>query len=394
MTTELKAVFLQPDGSRSTDSFCEMNAERVLRFHKSLPEYKETELVSLPELADSLGLESVQIKDESSRFGLNAFKGLGGSYCIARYLAEKFNIPEDELCFDKLNGLKQSRALKGLRVVTATDGNHGRGLAWAAKLLGIGCTVYMPKGSSDERLRNIRAQGADARMLELNYDDCVRYAGRMARENGWVLMQDTSVEGFENSVERIMQGYTTMAAEIKRQWQGKAPTHIFLQAGVGAMAGAMAACLADIFSEAKPMICVVEASEADCIFKTAEANDGKLHFVGGDLNTIMAGLACGEPCERGWEELRQNVSCFISATDGISALGMRRLAQPLGEDKAIVSGESGAVTTGAVIALMERAELWDIREKLSLGASSRVLLISTEGATDTENYNKITKKHL
>ncbi|GEM_PF-161860 len=383
-----------------SDLFSIEVAGKVLDFHRSIPGYAPTRLVSLEALAVKLGVESICVKDESSRFSLNAFKGLGGSYCIASYLAKQFNIPQNELCYNRLRNLKDKGLLKNMTVCTATDGNHGRGIAWAANRLGIRCHVYLPKGSSEERLNNILKENAEAEITSMNYDDTVRYASEMAEENGWILMQDTSTDNANGTNEadvpdemliRLMQGYTSMAAEISEQWRGNAPTHVFLQAGVGAMAGAMTACFADLFKKEKPVFIIVESNKADCIYRTAAADDGKLHYVGGDLSTIMVGLACGEPCAPAWEILKNKATCFLSVSDEIAVSGMRKLGKPEKGDPVIISGESGAVTLGAVAEIAGNDDYALLRKHLGLNSDSRVLVISTEGDTDRKNYEKIMK---
>lgn len=364
-------------------------AARVRDYHKSFSSYKPTALKSLDSLAEVLGLEKFYVKDESSRFGLNAFKGLGGSYCIGRVLAERAGIPEDGLTFDRLQKADVKAAVKDVTFVTATDGNHGRGIAWTAKELGIGAVVYMPKGSAAQRLQNIRKLGAEAEITELNYDDTVRYAAQCEKEHGWVLVQDTAWEGYEKIPTWIMQGYTTLALEAVEQIGDEIPTHIFLQAGVGAMSGALAAFFADYYQEKKPVIVIVEPNKADCIYHTAVANDGKLHMVDGDMDTIMAGLSCGEPCTIGWEMLRRYGDHFVSMPDYVAAKGMRILGNPAGDDERIISGESGAATSGFVAELMMNESLEELRKAIGIGPYSKVLCVSTEGDTDQENYRKI-----
>ena len=364
-------------------------AAQVRRYHESLPAYSPTDLVRLDGLAGELGLGEIRVKDESCRFGLNAFKGLGGSYCVGRVLAERAEFPAEELTYDRLRQEDVKSAAKDLTLVTATDGNHGRGLAWTARELGIPAVVYLPKGSSLERLENIRSLGAQAEITELNYDDTVRYAARCEKERGWVLVQDTAWVGYEKLPEWIMQGYTTMALEAAEQLGDEIPTHIFLQAGVGAMAGALTAFFADYYKEKKPIIVITEPHEANCIYKTAAANDGKIHTVGGEMRTIMAGLSCGEPCPIGWEMLKRYADHFVSVPDFVAAKGMRILGNPVGDDRRIISGESGAVTTGLVAELMMNERLSTLRREIGLDKDSRVLCISTEGDTDRENYRKI-----
>ena len=369
--------------------FGKTQAERVRKFHQSFSSYHPTALCNLKQLADTLGLGKFYVKDESSRFGLNAFKALGGAYCIGRIVTEKAGIPEEELTFDRLQQDDVRQATHGLTFVTATDGNHGRGVAWAAKELGCGAVVYLPKGSAEERVLNIRRLGATAEITNLNYDATVRYAAAQAKKNGWLLVQDTAWEGYEDIPSWIMQGYTTMAAEAVEQLDGEAPTHLFLQAGVGAMSGALAAFFADYYREKKPVIVIVEPNKADCIYRTALADDGTLHTVDGDMDTIMAGLSCGEPCSIGWEMLKRYADCFVSMPDYVAAKGMRMLGNPIGNDPRIISGESGAATSGFVAELMRNESLWVLRKALGIGKTSNALCISTEGDTDRENYRKI-----
>ena len=208
------------------------------------------------------------------------------------------------------------------------------------------------------------------------------------RSKGWVMVQDTAWEGYEDIPEWIMQGYGTMGYEAYTQLPEK-PTHIFLQAGVGSMAGAVAGFFASVYGEERPLITIVEPSQADCLFRTAQAADGKLHFVTGQMCTIMAGLACGEPCSIGWNVLKDYADYFISCPDYMAAQGMRILAGPAKGDPRIISGESGAAAFGCVTEIMRDSNYADIREKLKLNEDSRVLFFSTEGDTDKENYRSI-----
>ena len=202
------------------------------------------------------------------------------------------------------------------------------------------------------------------------------------------MVQDTAWEGYEDIPTWIMQGYGTMGLEAYEQIPEK-PTHIFLQAGVGSMAGAVTGLFSSIYGKDRPIITIVEPNKADCLFRTAEANDGTRHFVTGDMNTIMAGLACGEPCSIGWNILADYADHFISCPDYVAAKGMRILGNPAGKDNRVVSGESGAASFGCVAEIMTNPALADIKKKLGLNENSRVLFFSTEGDTDRENYKSI-----
>jgi diaminopropionate ammonia-lyase len=363
-------------------------AEQVRSFHAGFPAYAPTPVLSMAHTARALGLGEVFVKDESYRFGLNAFKVLGGSYAIGNYIAQRLGKGLSEISHEEMTSADTQATLGDITFVTATDGNHGRGVAWTARQFRQHSVVYMPKGSAAERLENIRAEGADASITDMNYDDAVRLANRQAEEKGWVMVQDTAWEGYEDIPLWIMQGYGTMGYEAFEQLAQK-PTHIFLQAGVGSMAGSITGLFADIYGEERPIITIVEPNKADCIFRTAQADDGKLHFVSGDMDTIMAGLACGEPCSIGWEVLKRYADHFISCPDYVAAKGMRILGNPIVGDPSMISGESGASAFGCVAEIMTNPQLHWMRDALALNEDSRVLFFSTEGDTDRENYRDI-----
>lgn len=370
----------------------EKEIEKARRFHKSFPQYTKTPLVSLDNLAEKLGVGGIYIKDESYRFGLNAFKVLGASYAMSKYLAQRLGMDISELDYEKLTSEEIRKQLGEITFVTATDGNHGRGVAWTAAQLKQKSVVYMPKGSSLTRLENIRKEGAEASIMDMNYDDAVRLAAENAKKYGWVVVQDTAWEGYEDIPSWIMQGYGTMAAEALEQLNSSGverPTHIFLQAGVGSFAAAVQGYLASIFKDDCPTTVIVEADEAACLYKSALQGDGKPQTVTGDMPTIMAGLACGEPNIIAWEVLKSYSSMFVSCPDWVAAKGMRMLGNPIKGDEKVISGESGAVTLGLVAAIMTRNELKDLREALKLDENSRVLLFSTEGDTDPDKYRSI-----
>ena len=379
-------------GSADLSAVSETSAERAQRFHAGFPGYAPTPLHRLDGLAGALGLGRVYVKDESRRFDLNAFKVLGGGYAMGCCLAEKLGRSIDDCSFDFLSSAEVREKLGDVTFITATDGNHGRGVAWMARRLGQRCVVYMPKGTAPERLENVRRQGAQASILDCNYDGCVHLAERHAKENGWILTQDTAWDGYEEIPTRIMQGYTTIAREIDAQLAElgeDAPTHILLQAGVGSFAAAMLGYYAAKRGDARPMSVIVEPNTADCILRTARANDGKLRFVTGDMPTIMAGLACGEPSTVSWRILDAYADAFLSMPDSAAAGGMRMLGNPLPGDARVISGESGASTAGALREIMVNPALAELRERLHFGPDARVLLISTEGDTDRENYRRI-----
>lgn len=365
-------------------------ANKIRNYHKSFPMYKQTPLCCMRNTAAVLGLGNIYVKNEAERFGLNAFKVLGGSFAVGSILSERAGKNIFETDYNELISAEIKDKNKDITFITATDGNHGRGVAWSATQFGCKSIVYMPKGSVSERLENIRKAGAEASITEFNYDDTVRLATKHANENGYILVQDTAFGDYTEIPKRIMQGYCTMALEAYEQLPEK-PTHIFLQAGVGSMAAAVAAFFASVYGENRPIITIVEPLTADCFYRTAKANDGNLHCVDGDMKTIMAGLACGEPCSLAWDILSQYADHFIAFHDEAAADGMRLLAKPYGDDTPIIAGESGASAFGCVAEIMRNSELSELRNVLQLNENSVVLFFNTEGATDTENYQRILK---
>lgn len=363
-------------------------AGKARKFHNTFSMYQETPLVSLQSLAEKLQVKSIYLKDESKRFGLNAFKVLGASYAIANEIGRRIGKEITELSAESILSKETKEKIGDITFVTATDGNHGRGVAWTANKLGQKAVVYMPKGSALERLENIRAEGAEAEITDMNYDDAVRLAQKMAEEKGWIVVQDTAWEGYEDIPRWIMQGYTTMGHEIMEQIPEK-PTHIFLQAGVGSMAGAMTGFFSNLYKEDKPIIVIVEPAKADCLFQTAKADDGKLHTVTGDMDTIMAGLACGEPCTIGWDVLKGYADAFIRCPEYAAADGMRILASPVKGDTAVTAGESGAAAFGCMANILMDADLAEWKKLLKLDGNAKILCISTEGDTDQKNYQDV-----
>lgn len=364
--------------------------EPVRRFFTSFAEYQSTPLVSLPYLAQHLGLGTIHIKDESRRFGLNAFKVLGCGFAIAQYIANRLGWDIATLSKEKIGSREARQVLGDVTFVSATDGNHGRGVAWAARQLGQKSVIYMPKGSSPIRLQNIRAEGADASITDMNYDEAVRLAWENSQKYGWIMVQDTAWDGYEDIPAWIMQGYAVMALEIMDSLKGQQPpTHVFLQAGVGSFAGAIQGFFAAAYGDKRPVTVIVEPDQADCLYRSAKAQDGKPHFVTGDMNTIMAGLACGEPNTISWQILYDCADAFVSCPDFVAANGMRMLGNPIPGDQQLISGESGAVTTGLLLELMHKDTLPELKRALQLDTRSRVLLISTEGDTDPQHYKQI-----
>ena len=369
------------------------NVSKARSFHGSFPQYSITPLAKLDGMAKYLGLGGVYVKDESYRFGLNAFKVLGGSFAMARYIAKEMGRDVSDMTYDYLTSEAFRKEFGQATFFTATDGNHGRGVAWAANRLGQKAVVHMPKGSSQSRFDNIAREGAQVTIEDVNYDDCVRMAAAEAEqtEHG-VIVQDTAWDGYEEIPSWIMQGYGTMASEAAeqlRQCEVNRPTHVFVQAGVGSLAGAVVGYFTNLFPNNPPKFVVMEAAAADCLYKGAVAGDGKPRIVTGDLQTIMAGLACGEPNTLSWDILRNHVTAFVSCPDWVSAKGMRMLGVPVKGDPVVISGESGAVGMGVLDAIMSDDTYKDLREALELDRFSQVLMFSTEGNTDPLKFRRV-----
>ena len=377
----------EPIFTEQAKAFSQEKAESALRFHKSLPVYRETPLVSLQNTAEIYGVGSIFVKDESCRFNLKAFKGLGGSYSMFRILCQRLGLDERTADYNTFLQADVRRACAGVEFVTATDGNHGKGVSWAAKLFGCKAHVFMPKGSVEARRRAIEEAGtAVAIVTEFNYDQTVQYAASLAEQNGWVLIQDTAWEGYETIPAWIIEGYLTLAAEAERQMDGVFPTHIFLQAGVGAMAGGVEAYFVNQSGGARPLVTIVEPEEAACVYQSVLAGDGEAHSIESNPDTIMAGLNCGTPCQTVWPILRDCSAFFCACKDDVTELGMRAYAKPNGTDQSIVSGESGAVTYGLLLEILQSEEL---RRLFRIDQDSVILLINTEGDTDPEGYRRI-----
>lgn len=378
---------------RSLSLMSRENISKAMHFHKSFPQYDITPLQWLDGMARVLGIGQLCVKDESYRFGLNAFKVLGGSFAMACYIADETSKDVSQVDYSYLTSEKLRSEFGQATFFTATDGNHGRGIAWAANRLSQKAVVRMPKGTVEARFKNIQKERATVTIEDMNYDDCVRLAARQAAETPrGVIIQDTAWDGYEKIPGYIMQGYGTMAMEALEQLNTNGldrPTHVFVQAGVGSLAGAVVGYFANRFPQNPPKFIIMEAQAADCLYQSALMGTGEIKNVDGDLQTIMAGLACGEANTISWDILRNHADVFVSCPDWVSANGMRMLAAPVLCDPQVISGESGAVGMGLLVSIMQDSELADLKEYLELSSSSAVLFFSTEGDTDPVNYRRI-----
>lgn len=352
--------------------------ENIRKLHTALDVYKETPLV---ELKNFKGVRSIFIKDESQRFGLKAFKGLGGVWAIYKVISDELGLNNPTL--DEI--FKHRDKLSEMTFITTTDGNHGKGVSWAAGLFGCKSYVYMPRGTVKVRAQAIRDAGsATVKITDMNYDDCVKYTARLAEENHWHLIQDTSWAGYEEIPAQIMLGYSTLAYEALRQMNYQRPTHIFLQAGVGSMAGAITAVFAEVFKDNLPRITIVEPIEIACFYETMRIGDGKIYSATGNGQTMMAGLNCATPCDLAWKILRRYAADTAIISDDVAAEAMRVLAE-----HKIISGESGCAGFALANAVLDSD---DLRRALELNEQSIIFVINTEGDTDPDNYKKILQK--
>jgi diaminopropionate ammonia-lyase len=339
--------------------------------------YQPTPLRTLPDVAD---VSVVRIKDEGSRFGLGSFKALGGAYAVANLLTAELarrDVAPAVTAEDLADG-RYRDATGAITVTCATDGNHGRSVAWGAERFHCRCVIFVHETVSQGRVDAIARFGARIVRVAGNYDDAVREADRQARAQNWFVVSDTSYPGYTEVPRDVMQGYRLMADEAADQWTGAPPTHVFIQAGVGGAAAAVSVQMRARFSPA-PLLIVVEPDDAACLLASARA--GAPTVVHGDLETIMAGLACGEPSLLAWQELERAAFAFMSIPDEAAIACLRWLAA---EGHTI--GESGvAGLAGLLLAAGDPAT----REKLRLTHDSRVLLFGTEGVTDPILYGGI-----
>ena len=380
------------DPSKAKELFSIDNVRKARKFHREIPGYKMTPLRSMPNLAQMLGLGGIYIKDEAQRLTLNSFKVLGGSYAVSRYIQKMLGLSDEETTYEYLTSPECHAKLGNLTFAAATDGNHGRGIAWASMKLGLPCVIYVHKETSKARIDAIRGYGATVEIIDGNYDDAVRKMAEDAAANGWTVISDTSWPGYTEIPTWIMQGYSTLMLEAQEQLLGvglSKPSHVFVQAGVGAMAASVIGFYTALFPDDPPTFIVVEPDKAACVFESIKAGDGKCHSVKGALDTIMAGLACGDPSPIAFEILEHTADFFLSIPDYIAARGMRILSCPLHGDPFIISGESGAAPLGALYSVMTDKGAADIREKMKLGPDSTVFMVNTEGNTDPKHFRQI-----
>ncbi len=360
----------KPDNTITPDLTTEiLNKSDAIEYHKSLPVYKVTPVVSLPNLARKYGIGNIYVKDESHRFGLNAFKGLGASYAIHKVLEQNPDV--------------------GI-FCTATDGNHGKAVAWAVRISGKKAVIFVPNDTTEDRIRAISNEGAEVIQTESNYDITCDIAVETSAKNGWQLVQDTALENYIEIPAQIMAGYLTMLKELEDSLnimpKPKADI-VFLQAGVGSFAGSAIWYYLNRYGINRPKIVIVEPSEADGIIASFKANKR----VGSEcsFNTIMAGLNCGIPSLTAWDIIKSGADISMKVDDIFAEQAIRELYYPQGGDTRIIAGESGAAGLAGLIAIMKTSGFKPLIKELNISPESRILLFNTEGATDLKNFNKI-----
>lgn len=346
-----------------------------------------TPLVKLSALAATLGVNQLWVKDESARSELGSFKALGAPIALVRLILRVF--PEQRFEPNRLLSGEYKEALADFTVISATDGNHGRGLAAAAKSIGCRCVIVLHANVSIEREEAIAAYGAEIVRIAGNYDESVEKAASLAVENEWTVVSDTSYEGYEEIPRDVMQGYGTIAAEIVEQTpqagaNESAFTHVFLQGGVGGLAAGIASYFWEVYGAQRPAFIMVEPQQADCLYQSALCGDAAK--TEGSVDSVMAGLACGETSPLAWKFLKESVDHFMTIEDGAAVDAMRILASGNNQDIPLVAGESAVAGLAGLIQILKSPSL---AADVGIDVNSRILLISTEGATAPSVYAEL-----
>ena len=349
--------------------------------------YQSTVLHSLEGLTGEIGIGSLYYKDESTRFGLGSFKALGGAYAVQHVLRQALdaNVPDANVSLDDINVQRFPQMVEKITVVTATDGNHGRSVAWGAQRFGCQCMIYMHENVSQARQEAVEAFGATVVRVAGNYDDSVRQADHDAKASGWHIVSDTSYPGYMDIPREVMAGYTLMTTEAMDQLpENVIPTHVFIQGGCGGLAGAVAADLWHRYGEKMPHLTVVEPVPAACLYESARAGEPQLVNIVDE--SLMAGLSCGEVSLLGWQILKPGARHFLTISDAPVAPLMKLLAAGVSGDSAIVAGESAIAGLAGLIGAIGNEQL---AHEMGLNSKSRVLVFGTEGATDPEVFEAL-----
>lgn len=349
------------------------------------PEYSATPLHRLDSLAKRCRVGRLFYKDESQRFGLKSFKALGGSYAVAqqllRIIESKSGAHAD---YSDLFGGKHAELLGEITVATATDGNHGRSVAWGARLFGCKCVIYIHADVSAYREQKMVQLGANVVRISGNYDDSVRAVAKASADNDWIIVSDNSYPGYADVPKDVAAGYTVMLAEIVSQLGGEIPDHVFVQGGCGGLASAVCGYFWELWGTERPRLVIVEPEQANCLQLSALA--GEMVVVGGRLESLMAGLSCGEVSLLAWEILKAGANDFVTLPEKYVAPSMRVLATAAGDDPPVEAGESAVAGVGTLLAAAGDNEA---RAALGLNKESSVLVLGTEGATDPQLYEQL-----
>ncbi|HOX27141.1 MAG TPA: diaminopropionate ammonia-lyase [Candidatus Krumholzibacteria bacterium] len=374
-----------PDWSAPELAFVTAIRDRVqLPLHRALPGYAPTPLRDLAALARELDLGGLLVKDEADRFGLGAFKGLGASFAVYSVLRRLWRDKTGaDLPPERFADPTSRTRLGALTFAAATDGNHGRAVAWTARLIGQRAVIFMPEDTAPARIRAVANEGAEVRRVAGTFDDCVAECARTAAREGWQVIADTAYPGNLDLPGRIMTGYSTIFAEIADEIDER-PDAVFLPAGVGGIAAAGAASCVLRDGAARPLLVCVEPVESAGFLESIVYGTGEPIAARGNQRSLMVGLCCGMPSLLAWPIVRDSVDLFLAIEDDEVPLAMRAYRR-----HGVVAGESGAATLAGLIALLRRADLAPARERLGLGLRSRVLVVNTEGATDPARYAQL-----
>lgn len=371
---------LLPADAACVDEQAACEVENMLRF---CPAHRPTPLFCLDQLARRLGIQQLHVKDESRRLGLGSFKALGGTFAVIRVVLQHAQrVLGRTISPLELTGKEVRAVARTLTVCCATDGNHGRSVAAGARMLGAHAVIFVHQFVSAQRVAAISALGAEVRQVAGNYDESVALAFRESAANGWMVVSDTSWNGYEDVPRIVTQGYTAMVREVCGALPAP-PTHVFVQAGVGGLAAAVAGHMALIYGAARPRVIVVEPERAACLYASNQA--GRRVAIAPREPTVMAMLECYEPSLVAWRIVSRVVDGFMQVREEDAILAMRQLATPIGADAPIVSGESGAAGLAGLLSIVEGRPAGDLIE---INADSRVLVFSTEGATDPTSYRE------
>ncbi len=374
---------LYPDELKSITSLIKSSAAvgQIARW----PGYRPTPLFSLENLAKDIGVDTIWYKDESQRFHLKSFKALGGAYAVARQLqARVAEVTGSQPSIEELLEKKYDDIVSQVVISCATDGNHGRSVSWGCEMFGCQCIIYIHRDVSKGRQKAMEDLGAKVIRITGNYDESVKQADAEAKQHGRIIVSDTSYDGYMEIPKDVALGYTVLLSESFSQMQGEIPTHVFIQGGVGGLASAVCAYFWELWGEKRPRFIIVEPEQANCLQESARA--GKPVVVEGDLDTLMAGLACGEVSALAWQVLETGADDFMTINEEAVPATMKLMAEGFNGDPSIEAGEAAVAGLAALITACGDDTM---KEKLGLDATSKIYILGTEGATDSEVYERL-----